>query len=96
MEKYNNLIKTITNLHVHIECAMTKQSILSVCKLIELMKFVKITMKTYSTEIFNTTLCLSQYQLYQALYIITNAKVKSNIICESVKKKTKDLYIFIS
>ncbi|XP_055324262.1 WASH complex subunit 4 isoform X2 [Sitodiplosis mosellana] len=74
IEKFNNLIKTITNLHVHIECAMTKQSILSVCKLIELMKFVKLTMKTYSTEIFNTTLCLSQYQLYQTLHIITNAK----------------------
>lgn len=75
MEKYKNVINTITNFHVHIKCAMTKQIILSVCKLMELIKLVKITLKTYSTEIFNTTLYLSQYQLYQALHVITLAKV---------------------
>lgn len=80
MEKFTNAINTITNLHVHIKCAMTKQSILCVCKLIELIKLMKTTMNVYSAEIFNTTSCLSQYQLYQALQIITNAKVTNDRI----------------
>lgn len=75
MEKLNNITNTITNLHVHIKCAMTKQVILSVCKLIELVELIKLTMKIYSDEIFNVTTYLSQYQLYQALQIITNVKV---------------------
>lgn len=79
IEKYNDSINIITNLHVHIKCAMTKQSILSVCKLVELMKITKITMKTFSTEIYNTILCFTQYQLYQVLHIIKNAKVKKEL-----------------
>lgn len=65
----------VTNLHVYLKCPMTKQSILSICKLIELLKMVRLTMQEYATEIFNTTLCLSQYQIHQALLIIDNSKV---------------------
>lgn len=75
MERFNYIVNAITNLHVHIKCPITKQSILHVCKLIELIKFIKLTMEKYSTEIYQTTLCLSQHQLYQALHIISNVRV---------------------
>lgn len=65
----------VTSLHVYIKCPMTKQNILSICKLIELLKMIKMTMEEHANDIFNTTLCLSQYQLYQALNIISNVKV---------------------
>lgn len=74
MEKLCNTINTVLNLHVHIKQPMTKQSIVCVCKLIEQMKLIKLTIKGYSTEIYNTTLCLSQFQLYQALQLISNVK----------------------
>lgn len=75
MEKFGNTISSITNLHAHLHCPMTKQSILNVCKLIELKKLVKLTMIGYSAAIHITCLCLSQYQLYQAVHIISNVKV---------------------
>lgn len=77
MTKLSNKINAVMNLHIHIKQPMSKQSIICVCKLIELMKLVKLTIKRYTTEIFNTTLCLSQLQLYQALQLISNVKVNS-------------------
>lgn len=58
---------------------MTKQNILSICKLIELSKMIKHTMDGLAHKVFYTTLCMSQYQLYQALLIVANVKVR-NII----------------
>lgn len=78
LEKLGNTINIVTNLHVHLKCPMTKQSILSLCKLIELAKMMKKTLEDSSTDIFNTTLRLTQYQLYQALLIISNSKVEEN------------------
>lgn len=63
---------------------MTKQSILSICKLIELLKMVKKTLDDYSADIFNTTLCLTQYQLYQALFTISNAKVSISKVTNKI------------
>lgn len=65
----------VTNLHVFLKCPMTKQSILSICKLIELLKIVRLTMQEFATEIYNITLCLSQYQIHNILIIIANAQV---------------------
>lgn len=65
----------VTNLHVFLKCPMTKQSILSICKLIELLKMVRLTMQEFATEIYNITLCLSQYQIHDILVIIANAQV---------------------
>lgn len=75
MEKFSSAVNAITNLHVHIKCPITKQRIIHVCKLIELMKMIKLTMEKYATEIYHTTLCLSQHQIFQALKIISNVKV---------------------
>lgn len=78
METFNNTINTVTNLHVYIKCPMTKQCILSVAKLIELVKLLKFELKKYSNEMFNTILCLCQHQIYQALLIILYAKVSQD------------------
>lgn len=75
MEKLNSAVTMITNLHASMNCPMTKQNILTVCKLIELLKMIRLTMENVAHEIFNATLCLSQYQLYQALTIIASVKV---------------------
>lgn len=81
MEKLGNTINTIMNLHVHIKQPMTKQNIIHVCKLVELMKLVKSTIRGYATEVFDTTLCLSQLQLYHALQLISSAKVFEQYNC---------------
>lgn len=74
-EKFSTAVNAITNLHVHMKHPITKQSILHVCKLTELLKLIKLTMEKYATEINHTTLSLSQHQIYQALLIISNVKV---------------------
>lgn len=58
---------------------MTKQNILSICKLIELLQMIKHTMDDLAHKVFYTTQCMSQYQLYQAMLIVANAKVRNTI-----------------
>lgn len=78
----------VTNLHVFLKCPMTKQSILSICKLIELLKMVRFTMQEFATEIYNITMCLTQYQIHNILVIIANAQV-GRIVNLTLQKATK-------
>lgn len=73
---------------MHIKCPLTKQNILDICRLIELNKLVKLTLKGYSAKIHDICSCVSQYQLYQALMTISNAKVNETIqtfFCTSIQ-----------
>lgn len=81
MEKFSNAVNAITNLHVHINYPISKQSIIHICKLIELMRIIKATIEKYATDVYHTTLCLSQHQIYQALKIISNVKVRCVFFC---------------
>lgn len=75
LDKLNSSVNMVTNLHVFLKCPMTKQSILSICKLIELLKMVRLTMQEFATEIYNITMCLTQYQIHNILVMIANAQV---------------------
>lgn len=75
MEKLGSTINSVTNLHVHLKCPMTKQSIVSICKLIEFLKIMKLQFTEHSPVILLTAQCVTQYQMYQVLSIISSAKV---------------------
>lgn len=74
MEKLSTTINSVTSLHVQLKCPMTKQSVLSICKLIEFLKIIKLTFTEYSSSISQTAQSLAQYQIYQALYLISPAR----------------------
>lgn len=74
MEKLSTSISSITSLHVQLKCPMTKQSVLSICKLIEFLKIIKLTFTEYSSSISQTAQSLAQYQIYQVLFIISPAR----------------------
>ena len=75
MEKLNETIRSITNLHVELKMPMAKQSVLSICKFIEFLKIMKLTFSEHSSTILSTIQSLAQYQMYQVLNIISTAKV---------------------
>lgn len=74
MEKLSSTINSVTNLHVQLKCPMTKQSVVSICKLIEFLKIIKLTFTEHASPIAQTAQSLAQYQMYQALFIISPAR----------------------
>lgn len=74
MEKLSSTINSVTNLHVQLKCPMTKQSVVSICKLIEFLKIIKLTFTEHASPIAHTAQSLAQYQMYQALFIISPAR----------------------
>lgn len=74
MEKLSATINSVTSLHVQLKCPMTKQIVLSICKLIEFLKTIKLTFEEYSASISQKALSLAQYQIYQVLFIISPAR----------------------
>lgn len=74
MEKLSSTINAVTSLHVQLKCPMTKQIVLSICKLIEFLKIIKLTFTEHSSSISETAQSLAQYQIYQMLFIISPAR----------------------
>lgn len=77
METLSSTINSVTNLHVHLKSPMTRQSIVSICKLIEFLKIIKLQFTEYSPTILLTAQCVTQYQMYQVLSIVSSAKVST-------------------
>lgn len=75
MERLGTNINSVTNLHAQVNVPMTKPGIAAICKSIEFLKMLKIIFEKYSAGIHITAQCLAQYQIHQALTIITGVKV---------------------
>lgn len=76
IDRLSSNINSVTKLHAHLKCPMTKQSIISICKSIELLQSAKLTFEHHSTSINSTAVCLTQVYIHQALTIIRRTKKK--------------------
>lgn len=75
-------------MHVQLKCPMTKQIVLSICKLIEFLKIIKSTFTEYSTTILQTAQSLAQYQTYQVLFLISPAR--KNLTADSGAQRSSN------
>ncbi|XP_055844136.1 WASH complex subunit 4 [Episyrphus balteatus] len=70
------IIKAVINMHVLQQTAMTKNTLLSVCKFIEMLKMIQLVFQSDVESIAKTISCIVQYLQYKALQIILFAKKK--------------------
>uniref|UniRef100_A0A1B0BTZ9 WASH complex subunit 4 N-terminal domain-containing protein n=1 Tax=Glossina palpalis gambiensis TaxID=67801 RepID=A0A1B0BTZ9_9MUSC len=70
------LIKGIVNCHEGIQIPMTKPSLLTICKLIELLKMIQLCLRNHTANIAKIINCLLQYFQYKILHLLSNCKKK--------------------
>lgn len=88
MELLSSSIDSISRVHAHLKCPMTKVNIFAVCKSIELLKSMKLTFEQHATPIAYASQCLCQYYVHQSVSIIS--KVINKLINESSKGASYD------
>ncbi|XP_063704330.1 WASH complex subunit 4 [Culicoides brevitarsis] len=74
----SHIIRTTTNLHVFLSVRMSKQTLFSITKLLELLQTIKIIFETCNNDIISSLHYISQHTFYKILTAITNAKQKLN------------------
>lgn len=70
------LIKGLVNAHVTLQSPMTKTTLQSICKLIELLKNVQQLFQEYMDVIAKVMQCVLQYMQYKVLHLLNLCKVK--------------------
>lgn len=70
------IIKAVINMHVLQQTPMTKNTLLSVCKFIEMLKMIQLVFQSDVENIAKTVSCIVQYLQYKALQIVLFAKKK--------------------
>lgn len=76
VKKVNELVKWIMNLHADIQKPMTKAVLLSVCKLIEVLKVLQFTFEKQFSSLNQTMVLVTQHLTHKALTILITIKVR--------------------
>ncbi|XP_037817171.1 WASH complex subunit 4 [Lucilia sericata] len=82
------LIKGIVNSHENLQIPMTKQTLLSICKLLEMLKMIQLSFNEHATNIAKVIHCILQYFQYKVLQLINACKKK--IISSKLRDKSVD------
>lgn len=88
--KIRKLLMTLTNLHGSLGKPMTKSSVLSLCKLVELMKAIECIYNRHNYTIAKTINHVIQRLTYQMLVVITTAK-KGLVLDKHYSEKHVDM-----
>lgn len=72
----SHIIRTTTNLHVFLSVRMSKTTLFSITKLLELLQSIKISFDLYNNAIIASLHYISQRTVYKVLTEIANAKKK--------------------
>lgn len=75
MAKINFHIRSITNLHCFLSTAMTRQTLIQLCKQLECLQIYRLIFVKHLKFIIETIQMVSQHLTYQALQIIDGARV---------------------
>ncbi|KAM7347457.1 strumpellin and WASH-interacting protein [Cochliomyia hominivorax] len=82
------LIKGIVNAHENLQVPMTKPTLLSICKLLEMLKMIQLSFNQHSTNIAKVIHCVLQYFQFKVLQLINACKKK--IISSKLRDKCVD------
>ncbi|XP_037936689.1 WASH complex subunit 4 [Teleopsis dalmanni] len=70
------LVKGLVNAHVSLQIPMTKQTLLAICKMIEVMKSTQNLFQKHSRSIAKIIHCILQYLQYKLLHLLGSCKKK--------------------
>uniref|UniRef100_A0A1A9WID3 WASH complex subunit 4 n=1 Tax=Glossina brevipalpis TaxID=37001 RepID=A0A1A9WID3_9MUSC len=70
------LIKGVVNCHEGLQIPMTKSSLLTICKFIELLKMIQLCLRNHTANIAKIINSLLQYFQYKLLHLLSNCKKK--------------------
>ncbi|XP_073827838.1 strumpellin and WASH-interacting protein [Musca autumnalis] len=82
------MIKGIVSCHENLQKPMTKQTLMVVCKLLEMLKMLQLTFNNNATNISKIIHCISQYFQYKLLHLLNACKKK--LTSSKLKEKGVD------
>lgn len=69
------LVKGVVSAHENLQVPMTKQNLLAICKLLEMLKMIQLCFNDNDTNIAKVVHCILQYYQYKVLQLINACKV---------------------
>lgn len=72
---FSYLVKAIVSAHENLQIPMTKQILLSICKLLEMLKMIQLCFNQHATNIAKVIHCILQYFQYKVLHLLNACKV---------------------
>lgn len=82
------MIKGIVSSHENLQVPMTKQTLMVICKLLEMLKMIQLAFNNHSTNISKIIYCITQYFQYKVLHLVNTSKKK--LISSKLREKGVD------
>ncbi|XP_075157033.1 strumpellin and WASH-interacting protein isoform X2 [Haematobia irritans] len=70
------LVKGIVNSHENLQIAMRKETLMAICKLLEILKMIQLSFYDHASNISKIMHCISQYFQYKVLHLLNTSKKK--------------------
>uniref|UniRef100_A0A1I8PPY3 WASH complex subunit 4 n=1 Tax=Stomoxys calcitrans TaxID=35570 RepID=A0A1I8PPY3_STOCA len=70
------LVKGIVSSHENLQIAMSKQTLMAICKLLEMLKMIQMSFNDHASNISRIIHCISQYFQYKVLHLLNTCKKK--------------------